>query len=396
MNRFLLVSQIEAKDGGEAIRSGNARVVRARLADAKFFYDQDRLQTLESRVPGLAHVVYHNKLGTQLERSERVQKIASRIAEQIGADPALARRAAKLAKADLRTLMVGEFPELQGIMGEYYAHHDKEDDKVALAIREHYQPRYAGDELPSTPESLAVALADKIETLTGLFGIGQLPTGEKDPFALRRHALGILRMLIEKELPLSLDKLIAIGTEEESVVPGVKDATEELKQFFHDRLRVMQKDQGFTAHEVESVIGSEPAILADVPKRLKAVHDFMSLPEAESLAAANKRIENILKKNTLPLADAVDPALLTEKEEKDLLNRLSRIEGQVRGIKAMVQDERYCPDILVQVSAVQSALNGFCKVLLSNHIKTCVVEDIRNGNEETAVAELCETIKKMM
>lgn len=284
MNRFLLVSQIEAKDGGEAIRSGNARVVRARLADAKFFYDQDRLQTLESRVPGLAHVVYHNKLGTQLERSERVQKIASRIAEQIGADPALARRAAKLAKADLRTLMVGEFPELQGIMGEYYAHHDKEDDKVALAIREHYQPRYAGDELPSTPESLAVALADKIETLTGLFGIGQLPTGEKDPFALRRHALGILRLLIEKELPLSLDNLIAIGTEEESVVPGVKDATEELKQFFHDRLRVMQKDQGFTAHEVESVIGSEPAILADVPKRLKAVHDFMSLPEAESLA----------------------------------------------------------------------------------------------------------------
>ena len=297
MNRFLLVSQIEAKDGGEAIRSGNARVVRARLADAKFFYDQDRFQTLESRVPGLAHVVYHNKLGTQLERSERVQKIASRIAEQIGADPALARRAAKLAKADLRTLMVGEFPELQGIMGEYYAHHDKEDDKVALAIREHYQPRYAGDELPSTPESLAVALADKIETLTGLFGIGQLPTGEKDPFALRRHALGILRLLIEKELPLSLDNLIAIGTEEESVVPGVKDATEELKQFFHDRLRVMQKDQGFTAHEVESVIGSEPAILADVPKRLKAVHDFMSLPEAESLAAANKRIENILKKN---------------------------------------------------------------------------------------------------
>lgn len=195
------------------------------MADAKFFYDQDRLQTLESRVPGLAHVVYHNKLGTQLERSERVQKIASRIAEQIGADPALARRAAKLAKADLRTLMIGEFPELQGIMGEYYAHHDKEDDKVALAIREHYQPRYAGDELPSTPESLAVALADKIETLTGLFGIGQLPTGEKDPFALRRHALGILRLLIEKELPLSLDNLIAIGTEEESVVPGVKDAT---------------------------------------------------------------------------------------------------------------------------------------------------------------------------
>lgn len=362
MNRFLLVSQIEAKDGGEAIRSGNARVVRARLADAKFFYDQDRFQTLESRVPGLAHVVYHNKLGTQLERSERVQKIASRIAEQIGADPALARRAAKLAKADLRTLMVGEFPELQGIMGEYYAHHDKEDDKVALAIREHYQPRYAGDELPSTPESLAVALADKIETLTGLFGIGQLPTGEKDPFALRRHAHGILRLLIEKELPLSLDNLIAIGTEEESVVPGVKDATEELKQFFHDRLRVMQKDQGFTAHEVESVIGSEPAILADVPKRLKAVHDFMSLPEAESLAAANKRIENILKKNTLPLADAVDPALLTEKEEKDLYEAIRTLEPK---LEADYKAGRY-EDELRSLAPLKAPVDAFFDKVMVN------------------------------
>ena len=362
MNRFLLVSQIEAKDGGETIRSGNARVVRARLADAKFFYDQDRFQTLESRVPGLAHVVYHNKLGTQLERSERVQKIASRIAEQIGADPALARRAAKLAKADLRTLMVGEFPELQGIMGEYYAHHDKEDDKVALAIREHYQPRYAGDELPSTPESLAVALADKIETLTGLFGIGQLPTGEKDPFALRRHALGILRLLIEKELPLSLDNLIAIGTEEESVVPGVKDATEELKQFFHDRLRVMQKDQGFTAHEVESVIGSEPAILADVPKRLKAVHDFMSLPEAESLAAANKRIENILKKNTLPLADAVDPALLTEKEEKDLYEAIRTLEPK---LEADYKAGRY-EDELRSLAPLKAPVDAFFDKVMVN------------------------------
>lgn len=329
MNRFLLVSQIEAKDGGQAIRSGNARVVRARLADAKFFYDQDRLQTLESRVDGLAHVVYHNKLGTQLERSLRIQNMAARIAKQIGADPELARRAAKLAKADLRTLMVGEFPELQGIMGEYYALHDKEEEKVALAIREHYQPRFAGDELPSTPESLAVALADKIETLTGLFGIGQLPTGEKDPFALRRHALGVLRMLVEKELPISLDQLIAIGTEEEAVVPGVKDASKELKHFFFDRLRVMEKDQGFTAHEVESVIGSEPEVLSDVPKRLKAVHDFMQMPEAESLASANKRIENILKKNTSELGAAVDPSLLVEDEEKNLYKALKDLEPKL-------------------------------------------------------------------
>ena len=247
-------------------------------------------------------------------------------------------------------------------MGEYYAHHDKEDDKVALAIREHSQPRYAGDELPFTPESLAVALADKIETLTGLFGIGQLPTGEKDPFALRRHALGILRMLIEKELPLSLDKLIAIGTEEESVVPGVKDATEELKQFFHDRLRVMQKDQGFTAHEVESVIGSEPAILADVPKRLKAVHDFMSLPEAESLAAANKRIENILKKNTLPLADAVDPALLTEKEEKDLYEAIRTLEPK---LEADYKAGRY-EDELRSLAPLKAPVDAFFDKVMVN------------------------------
>ena len=197
MNRFLLVSQLEAKDGGVQISSGNARVVRARLADAKFFYDQDRRETLESRVEGLKHVVYHNKLGSQAERMLRVKSMAGRFAELIGADAVKAERAAMLSKADLRTLMVGEFPELQGIMGEYYAHNDGEDDLVALAIREHYQPRYAGDELPSTPVSLAVALADKMETLTGLFGIGQMPTGEKDPFALRRHALGVLRMLIE-------------------------------------------------------------------------------------------------------------------------------------------------------------------------------------------------------
>lgn len=330
MNRFLLVSQIEAKDSGEAIRSGNARVVRARLADAKFFFDQDRLQPLESRVPGLAHVVYHNKLGTQLERSERIANMAERIAQEIGADPKLARRAAQLAKADLRTLMVGEFPELQGIMGEYYAHHDKEDDKVALAIREHYQPRFAGDELPSTPESLSLALADKIETLCGLFGIGQLPTGEKDPFALRRHALGILRMLIEKELPLSLDTLVNIGTEEEMKVAGVQDAGASLKQFFHDRLRVMLKDQGYSAHEVEAVTASEPEILAEVPKRLKAVHDFASMPEAESLAAANKRIENILKKNTLPLAEAVNPDLLVENEEKALYQAIRELEPKLQ------------------------------------------------------------------
>ena len=246
MNRFLLVSQLEAKDGGVQISSGNARVVRARLADAKFFYDQDRRETLESRVEGLKHVVYHNKLGSQAERMLRVKSMAGRFAGLIGADAVKAERAAMLSKADLRTLMVGEFPELQGIMGEYYAHNDGEDDLVALAIREHYQPRYAGDELPSTPVSLAVALADKMETLTGLFGIGQMPTGEKDPFALRRHALGVLRMLIEKQLPVSLSTLVDAAWEAEQAVPGVTDHRAELLGFFQDRLRVMLRDAGYT------------------------------------------------------------------------------------------------------------------------------------------------------
>ena len=361
INHFLLVSQIEAKDGGEAIRSGNARVVRARLADAKFFYDQDKLQTLDSRVPGLANVVYHNKLGTQLERSERIRKMADRFARKIGADPILAERAAKLAKADLRTLMVGEFPELQGIMGEYYAQHDGEDPLVALAIREHYQPRHAGDDLPSTKESLAVTLADKMETLTGLFGIGQLPTGEKDPFGLRRHALGVLRMLMDKDLPLSLTEAIKIATEEESVVPGVKDASDELYKFFEDRLRVMLKDQGYSAHEVEAVIKSRPETLGDIPKRLKAVHHFLALPEAASLAAANKRIENILKKNDEKTAE-VDEGLLVEPAEKSLYKAMKAAEPMVSEAFAKGDYEK----VLLDLVSLKEPVDSFFDTVMVN------------------------------
>lgn len=362
MNTFLLVSHIVATDGGEAIRSGNARVVRARLADAKFFYDQDRLSTLESRVAGLEHVVYHNKLGNQLQRSERVQKMAARIAEVIGADAKLAERAAKLAKADLRTLMVGEFPELQGIMGEYYANNDKEDAKVALAIREHYQPRFAGDELPSTPESLAVALADKIETLTGLFGIGQLPTGDKDPYALRRHALGILHMIIDKQLPLKLEDLIRIGVEEETVIAGVEDATEQLKAFFIDRLRVMLKDDGYSALEVEAVLQAMPEKLRDVPVRLKAVRAFMALPESESLAAANKRIENILKKSETAAATTVDAALLQADEEKALFAALEKVRP---AIEAAFQQGEY-QNMLLALAPLKAPVDAFFTNVMVN------------------------------
>lgn len=362
MNRFLLVSQLIARDGGKAISSGNARVVRARLADAKFFYDQDRLQTLESRVEGLKHVVYHNKLGNQAERMLRVKTMAGRFASLIGADTAHAERAAMLAKADLRTLMVGEFPELQGIMGEYYARHDGEPDDVALAIREHYQPRYAGDALPSTPVSLAVALADKMETLTGLFGIGQMPTGEKDPFALRRHALGVLRMLMEKGLAISLRDLVDAAWEVESGVAGVSDHREELLSFFSDRLRVMLRDMGYSAQEVDAVLALHPTHLADLPKRLAAVRAFMALPEAASLTAANKRIGNILKKAGDEEIGDVCEADLAEDAEKALYAELVRVEPEAT---ADFEAGRY-EEMLRRLAVLKTPVDAFFESVMVN------------------------------
>ncbi len=317
LNRFLLVSHLEASDGGAAIIAGNARVVRARLADAKFFFDQDRKRTLESRLPLLASVIYHAKLGSQLERVERLTGIAVEIAKHLGVDRTHVERAARLAKADLRTEMVGEFPELQGIMGRYYAQHDGEPADVATAIEEHYRPRFADDALPSTPVGICVALADKLEALVGLFGIGEKPTGDKDPFALRRHAIGVLRMLIEKRLPLAIDALLAIATQAFNGIKAFKPASAEITAFLYDRLRGLLREQGYSANEVESVVAPQPARIDDIVERLAAVRAFMQLPEAESLAAANKRIGNILKKSA-GAAKTVDPALLFEPAEKAL------------------------------------------------------------------------------
>ena len=361
INRFLLVSQLEAKDGGNAISSGNARVVRARLADAKFFYDQDRLTTLESRISQLKNVVYHNKLGTQAERVERVKAIAARVADLIGADRDEAVRAAQLAKVDLLTLMVGEFPELQGIMGEYYALHDGESETVAKAIREHYQPRFAGDALPSTPVSLAVALADKLETLSGLFGIGQMPTGDKDPFALRRHALGVLRMLLEKNLNVALGDLIDIGYEAMGTVAGVKDSRAELAAFFEDRLRVMFKEKGYSVQEIDAVLAAHPATVIDVPARLDAVRAFVALPEAEALAAANKRIGNILKKNEEQLPD-VNAGLFELDAEKTLWTMLQAADVDV---KALYEKGAYT-DVLKRLAPMKAAVDQFFEDVMVN------------------------------
>jgi glycyl-tRNA synthetase beta chain len=322
-HQFLVVSNISPADAS-AVIGGNERVVRPRLADAKFFFDQDRKKTLASRVEGLNKVVYHNKLGTQGERMTRVRGIAKALGQALGGD-ALAQAAdmaAQLAKTDLLTDMVGEFPELQGIMGGYYARHDGLSNDIADAIEDHYRPRFAGDELPRNNVGLVVALADKLETLVGMFGIGNLPSGDKDPFALRRHALGVIRMLMEKDLALDWRQLLAMA------VPvfgdKITDPSEALTTFLFDRLAGALREQGYSAQEVDAVLALHPARLGQVPKLLAAVRAFAALPESPALAAANKRIGNILKK-----ADEVDAhvnsALLKENAEQALYEVMQRL-----------------------------------------------------------------------
>ena len=315
--RFLVVSNLETRDPA-AIVAGNERVLRARLADAKFFFDQDRRQRLDARLPRLASVVYHQKLGTQAERIARLRAIATAFAGPLGADPVDVDRAATLAKADLVTDMVGEFPELQGTMGRYYAQHDGEGAAVADAIAQHYWPRYAGDALPEGKVAQAVALADKLESLAGLFGIGQTPTGDKDPFGLRRAALGVVRILVERKLALPLGDAIAAAFAAFRGVPAVKDARDELEAFVLERLRGYLREQGGSANQVEALIARRPGTLASLPDRLVAVQAFEALPEAAALAAANKRIVNILRKSGAEAAHAVDRARLDGGAEHDL------------------------------------------------------------------------------
>jgi len=324
---FLIVSNMRLDDPARVI-SGNERVIRPRLADAKFFYDQDRKTKLVDRLGRLGSVVYHNKLGSQMQRVERLQLLSAQIAKLIGADPALAQHAAALAKADLVTEMVGEFPELQGIMGRYYALHDGEPVEVADAIEQHYRPRFAGDKLPEGRIAICVALADKIDTMVGIYGIGMIPTGDKDAYGLRRHALGTLRILIEHQLPIDLLEVLQMAATHffhdllsKSVVP-------DLHGFILERLRGLLRDDGYTANEVEAVLSQMPARIDQVPPRLAAVREFGALPEADALAAANKRIQNILKKAESVGAD-VDPSLFTEDAERALHRALSDAEPAV-------------------------------------------------------------------
>jgi glycyl-tRNA synthetase beta chain len=324
--RFLFVSNIETKEPREIIR-GNERVLKARLSDAKFFYDQDRRTRLEERVPRLAQVVYHNKLGSQLERVERIKKLSAIIARELKTNAAAAERAAWLSKADLLTEMVGEFPELQGTIGRYYALHGGEPEDVAAAIGEHYRPRFAGDEVPRGPVSCAVALADKLDTLAGLFGIGQQPTGDRDPFGLRRAALGVVRIIVENELPLSLASLADAAFE-----PFKSNAGSDVIEFINERFAGYLKDLGFSTLQVDAVLSRNRLQPSLVPRQLDAVKAFQALPEAESLASANKRVANILKQAEAKgesFANA-EPAELTEPAERALSEAIRETSEKAR------------------------------------------------------------------
>ena len=350
MNRFLLVSNLEAADPSHIIH-GNERVLRARLSDAEFFYKQDQKNTLESRLPKLANVVYHNKIGSQAERIERLQSIAAHIADQLGANRAEAERAARLAKADLVTEMVGEFPELQGTMGKYYARLDGESGAIADAIEQQYWPRFAGDAVPHSRIATAVALADKLETLVGIWGIGSIPTGDKDPYALRRAAIGILRMLMLYDLDINDLIQTAFDTFPQGLLNDKTPA--EVADFMQARLAVLLQND-YPQDIVAAVLAKRPGRLNDLAAKLDAVAAFKALPEAAALAAANKRVQNLLKKADAELG-AVNEALLQQDEERALYAAAQAMQPKIEAALAR-QDFQAA---LSELAAVKPQVDAF-------------------------------------
>ena len=350
MNRFLLVSNLQTADPSHIIH-GNERVLRARLSDAEFFYKQDQKATLESRLPKLEHVVYHNKIGSQAQRIDRLQTIAAHIAEQLGTDRATAERAARLAKADLVTEMVGEFPELQGTMGKYYAVLDGEQPEIAAAIEQHYQPRFAGDKLPESPIATAVALADKLETLVGIWGIGLIPTGDKDPYALRRAALGVLRMLMNS--PLSINDLLRTVAAQFPQDLLAADTVAEVADFMQARLAVLLQND-YAQDTVAAVLAQRPDRLDDLADKLQAVESFKKLPEAAALSAANKRVQNLLKKADAELG-AVNENLLQEDAEHALFAATQALRPTVQAALAKHDFQA----ALTALSAVKPQVDAF-------------------------------------
>ena len=359
-NRFLIVSNIETNKPN-AIISGNERVVRPRLSDARFFFQQDQKRPLASRVADLGKVVYHNQLGNQLDRTKRVQGLAVGIAKKLSADEKLASRAAEIAKTDLLTDMVGEFPELQGIMGRYYATHDGENADVASACSEHYMPRFAGDTLPQTQTGTILAIADKLETLVGIWGVGLAPTGDKDPYALRRHALGICRLLLEKNLSLNLPELIELARAQfpqADVQEKAKAA--DIYAFIIDRLRAYLRDQSvagkaFTSAEIDAVLSQDPAQINDLIERLTALREFNALAEAAQLAAANKRISNILKKTTTAIPATCSTKLLQIPAEASLHQALEAVTPAINA----AYEKRQFVELLRSLVALSGPIDQF-------------------------------------
>ncbi len=351
---FITVSNIDSNNP-EAVKSGNEKVIRPRLADAAFFWSQDRKHKLDSHIEKLKTVVFQNKLGTVFEKSCRVSELAKVIAENIGSNPENAARAAVLAKCDLMSDMVGEFPDLQGIMGRYYATLDGEETEVANAIEQHYLPKFAGDSLPTCKTASALALADRIDTICGIFSIGQLPTGDKDPFALRRAALGIIRILTENGYDIDLKQLLTTATEQ---LPGEIDqekTVSEVYGFIIDRLKGYYADKGVSANVFDAVQSTYPAELTDFEKRINACVEFSKLSESESLAAANKRIKNILKKVEGDVSDTVDNALLQEDAEKQLAEAVATAEQKVAPLFA----KREYTQALTELATLRTTIDAF-------------------------------------
>jgi glycyl-tRNA synthetase beta chain len=324
MNRFITIANIESPKP-ELIRCGNERVIRPRLADAKFFWQQDGKQSLESHLVSLKQVVFHNKLGTMYEKSERVAKLAKHIANEIEGDPDLAYRAGLLSRCDLMTHMVGEFPSMQGVMGRYQALRDGENPELAQALDEFYMPRFSGDQLPQAKTGIAISLAEKLDSLVGIFGIGQKPTGDKDPFALRRNALGALRIIREHSLTLKIREILDIISQSMADKLTESEVVDEVYQFLMDRLRGIYIDQHVSIDLFQAVAEVEPENLADFDQRINAMRDFSKMAEAHSLSAANKRIRNILKKSNEKLATAADPSLFEDDAERNLAEKLDEL-----------------------------------------------------------------------
>jgi glycyl-tRNA synthetase beta chain len=349
---FVTVANIDSKDPAQ-VRAGNERVVRPRLADAAFFWDTDRAQPLAARREALGAATFQAQLGSVLAKTTRVAALAERIAQLTTADPGLTRRAAELAKCDLMTAMVGEFPELQGLMGRYYAAHDGEPAEVAAAIEEQYRPRYAGDALPGTDAGTALAVADKLDTIVGIFAAGQKPSGTKDPFGLRRAALGVLRILIEKRLELDLVSLIEFALEHvaadvaatavardkpaQALAPQV---AADVYDYVMERLRAyyLETAGGVTTEMFDAVLARRPTSPLDFDARLRALAEFMALPDAASLASANKRIANILRKSEDALAPRVDSALLKHSAELGLAREIENLREEV---ETLLAERRY-------------------------------------------------------